>query len=196
MKRNARRLVRFGALAVVLLIWIVALRPQAVGGPTLYIVVRGSSMLPTYQNGDLVVMQAAPVYSVGDVVAYRVPSGDIGEGHMIVHRITGGDRMAGFVVQGDNNNAPDPWSPRPGDIAGKAWLDVPGLGRLIAFIHQPVIAGGLAAAIMISLILARPSAKPTSTPRTYDVVNGSTIGIRDRPRRARRPIVVEHSGRS
>ena len=136
------------------------------------------------------------------------PSGDIGEGHMIVHRIASGDGTAGFVAQGDNNNAPDPWSPRPGDIAGKAWLVVPGLGRLIAFIHQPVIAGGLAAGIMVTLILARPSPKPASTPsasetrrrrgklRTSDVVNGSTIGVRVRSGSARRPIVAKHSGQS
>lgn len=199
MKRGARRLVRFGVLAAVLAIWTVALRPQALGGPTLYIVVRGSSMLPTYQNGDLVIAEWSPAYAAGDAIAYRVPSGDIGEGHMIVHRIVSGDETAGFVVQGDNNNAPDPWSPRRGDIAGKALLVVPGLGRLIAFIHQPVIAGGLAAGIMVTLILARPSPKPVSPPsssearrrrgkpRMYDVVDGSTIGFRDRSRRARRP---------
>ena len=76
---------------------------------------------------------------------------------MIVHRIIGGDATAGFVVRGDNNDAPDPWSPRIGDVAGRAWLVVPGLGSLIAFVHQPVIAGGLAAGIMVALMLARPS---------------------------------------
>jgi signal peptidase len=122
-------------------------------------------MLPTYQNGDLVVMQPAPVYVVGDAIAYRVPSGDIGEGHVIVHRITGGDGTDGFVLQGDNNNAVDPWMPRATDVAGKAWLVVPGVGHAIAIVHQPVIAGGLAAGVMVSLILAgqsrrRPARRP------------------------------------
>ena len=166
MRRNARRLVRFGTMAAVLAVWAVALRPQALGGPALYIVVRGSSMVPTYQNGDLVVAVSAPTYAVGDIVAYRVPSGDIGEGHTIVHRITGGDGIDGFVVQGDNNNAPDPWSPRPADMAGKAWLVVPGLGRLIAIIHQPVVAGGLAAGIMVSLTLGR---RPRPTRRSREL---------------------------
>jgi len=157
MTKRARRLLKFGTMAAVLAIWVLILRPQSLGGPAMYIVVRGSSMLPTYQNGDLVVMGPAPAYDVGDIVAYRVPSGDFGEGHVIVHRLTGGDGKDGFVVQGDNNNAPDPWSPRTADIAGKAGLVVPGLGRLIAYIHQPVIAGGLAAAIMVACIVARPS---------------------------------------
>jgi signal peptidase I len=165
MKKHARRFLKFGTMAAVLAIWIVLLRPQSLGGPALYIVVRGSSMLPTYQNGDLVVMQSAPVYGVGDAVAYRVPSGEFGEGHVIVHRITGGNGADGFVVQGDNNNAIDPWMPRATDIAGKSWAVVPGLGRLIAIIHQPVVAGALAAGVMVSLILARPS-RPRPTRRS------------------------------
>jgi len=155
--KTARRVLRFGLLAAILAFWTVVLRPQALGGPTLYIVVRGSSMLPTYQTGDLVVVESAAAYTVGDIVAYRVPGGEIGEGHVVVHRIAGGDPTEGFIVEGDNNNSPDPWTPRLADIAGKAWLMVPGLGRLIAYVHQPIIAAGLAAAVMVSLMLARPS---------------------------------------
>jgi signal peptidase len=157
MTLDVRRLLKYGVAAVVLGIWIVLLRPQALGGGAMYIVVRGSSMQPTYQTGDLVFVESASAYAVNDIVAYRVPSGEVGEGHVIVHRIVQGAATSGFVVQGDNNDAPDPWSPRIGDVAGKAWFVVPGLGSLIAFVHQPVIAGGLAAGIMVSLILARPS---------------------------------------
>jgi signal peptidase I len=157
MKKGPRRILNVATMAAVLAIWVILLRPQSLGGPALYIVIRGSSMLPTYQNGDLIVMQAAPVYGVGDPVAYRVPSGEIGEGHVIVHRITGGDGTIGFTVQGDNNDAVDPWMPRATDIAGKSWVVIPGVGRFIAMIHQPVIAGGLAAAVMVFLILAGQS---------------------------------------
>jgi signal peptidase I len=157
MKTGSRRILKFATMAAVLAIWVVLLRPQSLGGPALYIVIRGTSMLPTYQNGDLVVMQSAPSYAAGDAVAYRVPSGEIGEGHVIVHRITGGDGTDGFTVQGDNNNAVDPWMPRAIDIAGKSWAVVPGVGRLVTIVHQPVIAGGLAAGVMVSLILAGQS---------------------------------------
>ena len=160
MTLDGRRVLKSGAAAAVLALWIVLLRPQALGGGATYIVVRGSSMQPTYQTGDLVIVESASAYTVGDIVAYRVPSGEIGEGHLIVHRIAGGDATSGFVVRGDNNDAPDPWSPRIGDIAGRAWFVVPGLGSLIAFVHQPIIAGGLAAGIMVSLILARPTRAP------------------------------------
>ncbi|HKG57825.1 MAG TPA: signal peptidase I [Candidatus Limnocylindrales bacterium] len=155
MTPRARRVAGIVAFAAFLAVWIVVLRPQAIGGPALYIVVRGSSMLPTYENGDLVVVQAAPLYDVGDVVAYRVPDGEIGEGHVIVHRLTGADEGSGFLVTGDNNNAPDPWRPKAIDIAGKAWVSVHGVGRLVAFIHQPVVAGALGAALAVSIVLLR-----------------------------------------
>jgi signal peptidase len=168
MRKRIRRWLTVGAMLPILAIWVVLLRPQALGGPASYIVIRGSSMLPTYQNGDLVIMQAAPAYAIGDAIAYRVPSGEIGEGHVIVHRITGGDGTAGFFVQGDNNDAIDPWMPRTSDIAGTSWLVLPGVGRVIAFVHQPVVAGGLAAGIMVTLILAgqsRPRRESVPAPR-------------------------------
>ena len=70
----------------------------------------------------------------------------------------------GFVLQGDNNNAVDPWMPRATDVAGKAWLVVPGVGRVITIIHQPIVAGGPAAGVMVSLILAGQS-RPRPTRR-------------------------------
>jgi signal peptidase len=186
--KRMRRLLSLGLTAAALAVWVVALRPQTLGGPAVYVVVRGSSMLPTYENGDLVVVQSAAAYSIGDVVAYRVPKGEIGEGHLIIHRITRDDGAAGFTVQGDNNQAVDPWSPRAGDIAGRArWL-VPGLGRVIAFIHQPAIAGGLAAAMMVMFILARPS-RPSPGASNTDAQKGSRNATgRSRARRgASRP---------
>ena len=180
MIRRIRRLFGLGLLAAAVAVWVVALRPQALGGPALYIVVRGSSMLPTYETGDLVVLQSASSYTVGDIVAYRVPEAEIGGGHIIIHRISGGEGDAGFAVKGDNNPAVDPWAPRTSDIAGKAWWVIPGLGRVIAFIHQPVIAGALAAALMVAFILARPSrSMPPRAPAAPTFAS--------RPSRPRRP---------
>ena len=127
MRLDARRLLKLGSgRRCPRWIWAVTLRPQVLGGGAMYIVVRGNSMEPTYQTGDLVIVESAATFAVGDVVAYRVPSGEIGEGHVIVHRIVSGDATTGFGVRGDNNNAPDPWTPRIDDIAGKAWY--PGAG--------------------------------------------------------------------
>ncbi len=159
-----------GALVLLVGVWLLVLRPQSLGGPALYVVVRGDSMLPTYQSGDLVVARSETSYAPGDIVAYRVPSGELGAGRIVIHRIIRTGTREGFVVQGDHNPSPDPWSPQPSDIAGRAWLVAPGLGRAIAFVHQPVVAGGLAAGLVVMVLLARrprpsSSAAPAARPR-------------------------------
>lgn len=171
MTRRVLHLLALGALVGLLLIWVVALHPQTLGGTALYIVVRGNSMLPTYDTGDLLIVRPAADYTVGDVVAYRVPDGELGEGRIVVHRIIGRDATDGFVLRGDNNPAPDPWSPRAGDFAGTPWVAVPTVGRLIAWLHQPVVAGGLAASLMVTWLLARPPKERAPAPRTGEAMH-------------------------
>jgi signal peptidase len=155
--RRASELAIGIALAVA---WAVTLRPTSLGGPATYVVVRGDSMLPDYHSGDLVVLQAASAYVLGDVVGYRVPDGEVGEGHVVVHRIISGDRADGYTMEGDNNPAPDPWVPRDADIAGRVWVLVPRLGSLIAMAHQPAIAGALAVSLLVMVAVARrPAAR-------------------------------------
>jgi signal peptidase len=151
------RVVNAIALALLILAaagWFVFLRPTSLGGSATWIIVRGDSMLPTYQTGDLIVFAAAPSYAVGDVVAYRVPAGELGAGRIVMHRIVGGDAN-GLILQGDNNPAPDPWQPAVGDVVGAVWLVGPQLGRPIALLHQPALAAALAAAVMVAVVLSR-----------------------------------------
>ena len=164
------------------LAWACTLRPSSLGGPATYIVVRGDSMLPGFHSGDLVILQAATSYSRGDVVGYRVPDGDVGAGRVVVHRIVGGDGGQGFTMEGDNNPAPDPWLPRTGDVAGRLWLLLPGLGRVIAVAHQRAVAGALAASILVMLALAGVPARQPAGQRG-DRAHGatSTRGRRARP---------------
>jgi signal peptidase len=151
-------------IAAVIVLWAVTLRPQALGGPAVFVAVRGSSMLPTYEHGDLVVVQSAAIYKVGEVVAYRVPEGQVGEGRVVIHRIVDGDATHGFTLQGDNNSAPDPWRPKQADMVGIATFRLSNAGRLIGLVRQPVILGGVASAIVVTVFLARP-ARPTSRTR-------------------------------
>jgi signal peptidase I len=156
MTARLRRAAGLAILVGLIVAWTILLRPVALGGGTTWIVVRGSSMLPTLGSEDLVIVRSAPAYAVGDVVAYRVPDGEIGEGHIVIHRLADGDGSDGWVVQGDNNDAPDPWKPRDADIVGAAWLVLPGLGGLFAWIHQPFVAAALAASIVVGLFVAQP----------------------------------------
>lgn len=141
------------AMAAVLASWFVFLRPGALGGPVSYIIVRGTSMLPTFESGDLVIARSASQYRVGDVVAYRVPAGDIGAGLFVIHRIIGVDHGR-LILRGDNNQAPDPWQPRLTDVVGGAWLTIPGLGRALALLHQPAVLAALAASGAVGIVVA------------------------------------------
>jgi signal peptidase I, archaeal type len=156
MMRLVWKVVRLSLIAAVVVVWAFTLRPQALGGPAVFVAVRGTSMLPTYQNGDLVVVESAARYGVGDVVAYRVPDGQIGSGKIVIHRIIAGDAARGFTLQGDHNLAPDPWSPKQRNMVGVATFRLPNAGRLIALVRQPVILAGLAAALVVTVIVARP----------------------------------------
>ena len=161
-----RTLVRLLVVVALLGGWALYLRPTSLGGPAVYLVIRGDSMSPTFESGDLVVLQASDRFAVGDVVGYRVPAGELGAGRLVVHRIVGGDPDGGFVVLGDGNPAIDPWQPTARDVVGRAWVAVPGLGRLIAALHQPILLAALAAAIVVAAIVARPMRdKPGASPR-------------------------------
>jgi signal peptidase I len=165
--RRVGKAVSLAFVAAVIVLWAFTLRPQALGGPAVFVSVRGSSMLPTYEHGDLVVVQSAATYKVGEVVAYRVPAGEVGAGRVVIHRIVDGDATTGFTLQGDNNSAPDPWHPKQADMVGIATFRLSNAGRLVGLVQQPVILAGLASAIVVTVFLARPArpARPTSRTR-------------------------------
>ena len=152
MIRAARRAAIVAVFGVLVVGWVVVLRPPALGGGMSYVVIRGSSMLPLYATGDLVLVREEPRYAVGEVVAYRVPAGQIGEGHLVIHRIIGGD-ASGYILQGDNNDSPDPWTPTASDVAGRALAAIPSLGTVLVWAHQPALLGAFAASLTVMFLL-------------------------------------------
>ena len=149
-----RRLVAFAVFGVILLA-LFLVRPYTLGGPMTYVIVSGQSMEPTLDHGDLVVIERQSSYRRGDVVAYRVPKGDPGEGRFVIHRIIGGDAASGYVLRGDNRKRPDHWRPRPGDVQGKLRLHLPGTGHALAQLRAPL---GMAfvCALIAFLVIALP----------------------------------------
>jgi signal peptidase len=156
---------KFGRIAASVLVlvavagWAVTLRPQYLGGPAGYIVVRGDSMLPTYHPGDFVVVRTEPSYQVGDVVAYRVPAHEVGAGLVVIHRIIAGSSAAGYAMQGDHNPVRDPWIVPRGEIVGAAWVAVPRLGAGIALLRQPIILAALIASLVVAIVVAHPGGR-------------------------------------
>ena len=82
-------------------------------------------MLPRLHTGDLVLVEHQSGYHVGEVVAYRVPKGQVGAGHVVIHRIVGGNGRTGWKMKGDNRTAPDLWYPTNHDVIGAKQLRIP-----------------------------------------------------------------------
>ena len=150
--RRVRSALLWALVLAIAAVWTVALRPQFLGGPTAVVLVSGTSMEPSLKTGDLVLVHRRPSYRVGDVVAYRVPRGSVGAGQVVIHRIVGGSAEAGFVVRGDNRGTDDQWRPKPADIVGTHWADVPTGNRAFAALRSPIVLAVLAAGFVFVLV--------------------------------------------
>jgi signal peptidase len=165
-RRRTWRVVWLTVIVMLLGAWVMTLRPQGLGGPAGYVMVRGVSMLPSFEPGDLVVVRPHDRYEIGDVVAFRIPEGEVGAGATVIHRIVGGSAAAGFVLQGDNNDDPDDWRPTADDVVGAAWLRVPKLGRALAFLHAPLPLASLATGIAAAIVLVPGTRRHRRAPST------------------------------
>jgi signal peptidase I len=162
------------ATIVVALVWFVALRPVALGGPASYIVVRGYSMSGSLAPGDLAITFAQRSYSVGDAIVYHAPMG-AGRGLLVVHRIVGAD-SSGYRMQGDANAYMDPWRPKASDVVGRLVLTVPGFGRVLVSLANPFVLAfvwGLAA-LVIGLSLLPESQTRRRRRRGHSFLDNAT----------------------
>jgi signal peptidase len=115
--------------------------PQALGGRAGWVLVSGTSMLPQLHTGDLVLVEHRSSYHVGEVVAYRVPKGQVGAGHVVIHRIVGGNSRSGWKMKGDNRTAPDLWYPTNHDLIGSKVLQIPDAWVVLRILHMPLLLG-------------------------------------------------------
>jgi signal peptidase I len=128
--------------------------PQSLGGRADWVMVSGTSMLPRLHTGDLVLVEHQSSYHVGEVVAYRVPKGEIGAGYVVIHRIIGGSGTTGWTLQGDNRTAPDLWHPTDHDVIGSKLLRLPDAWLVLRLFHMPVLLGLFAAfAAFVMIVL-------------------------------------------
>jgi signal peptidase I len=139
------------ALVLVMGGWFAFLRPPALGGGTEFVIVRGNSMRPTYQPGDVVVTSASDNYSIGQVVAYKISGVDA----RVIHRIVA-DAPKGFSTKGDNRTSTDPWRPHAADITGRAVLRIPRIGALPIYLSQSPLAIAILAGLTAFLVVIWP----------------------------------------
>ena len=136
------KLAALGALVVACL-WFCL--PQSLGGRADWVMVSGTSMLPRLHTGDLVLVEHQSSYHVGEVVAYRIPEHEIGGGHVVIHRIIGGNGRTGWRLQGDNRTAPDLWYPTNHDVIGAKQLKIPDAWFVLRVFHMPILLAFFAA---------------------------------------------------
>jgi signal peptidase I len=143
--RTRNRLGALGALAAVVVLWVL-LAPTQLGGPTSFAQITGVSMEPRLHSGDLVVVRRSGGYHVGEVVAYRSRT----LGRIVLHRIVAihGDR---YTFKGDNNDFVDPAPAARGDLVGREWIRIPGAGRWFLRLHEPWVASLLAVLAVLVL---------------------------------------------
>ncbi|MEX1177576.1 MAG: signal peptidase I [Nitriliruptor sp.] len=137
---------------IVVIAWFLTLAPTAIGGPAAYIIVDGTSMEPTYQDGDFVLTRRTSTYEAGDVVAFEAPD-SMNSGFRVIHRIVE-VTPKGLVTKGDNRGELDPWSVQDHDVTGEAILRVPHAGDALRWVRaRPAIlglvAGGLAYILLV-----------------------------------------------
>ena len=165
MRLLSRRQLPFLLAVATFVAWFVLLRPTTLGGPTSYLWVSGTSMQPTLDEGDFVVASQADDYGPGDIVAFRIPQGDQGEGGLVIHRIVGGSATDGYVTQGDNKPRADPWRPRPGNILGAMWFAVPGAGPYVRVVREPAVISALAGSLVVFMLMLSGGGGDTTSPR-------------------------------
>jgi signal peptidase I len=154
--RHLRRLAFLPAIALCFAAW-AALAPPQLGGSTSYSITAGTSMLPGFHAGDLVLLRRQPTYHVGEVAGYH--NGQLGV--TVMHRIVAVNGVH-FVFKGDNNSWTDQYQPVAAQIVGAEWQRLPGGGKLMLTLRTPAVTAAVLGLLGLVIFWPRPS---SSRPR-------------------------------
>lgn len=109
-------------------------RLAGVENPTIFgysvAVVASGSMEPALSVDDLIVNHRQADYAVGDIITFRSGSS------LTTHRVTAVTE-AGYLTQGDANNAADLDTASPDAVVGRVVGKIPHVGRALAFLKTP-----------------------------------------------------------
>lgn len=125
-------------LLAVVLPFAVFAAPQAIGADGSYVVV-SSSMSPTIDAGDAVVVRDVPASAIKErnVITYKQePASDVEDTPLVTHRVIDASRTEDgrvFTTKGDANEESD-GSPVPAAaVVGAVWFHIPYIGYVITF---------------------------------------------------------------
>ena len=100
-------------------------------------IVQGQSMLPTILPGSFIILQQAPPYEVGDIVAFNMVYGSSRK--IVVHRIIEETDNGKWIMQGDNNEKRDAGYYTEEDVIGELRLAVPAVGDMLTYMRNPTV---------------------------------------------------------
>ena len=112
--------------------------PTSIGGQDSYFILSGTSMLPSFRTGDLVILRPASIYRVGEIAAYLTPQLKAPIFHQIINV-----HADSYTFKGENNAFVDPSHPSRKEIVGGLWLDLGSMGRILLWLRSPNVGGPL-----------------------------------------------------
>ena len=132
--------------------------------------VTGTSMYPTLEEGDMVVVLNVPYSSikVGDIIVYDPPCS--ATGNSVIHRVVA-INSSGFTTKGDNNYATDQAAGiaigaiTPSCLEGKVVFVVPYLEKLafLPYGANYVLAAAVLALLILSELYGSRKEEPAQT---------------------------------
>lgn len=138
--RRTLNIVGVMALVAVVLPFVVFAVPQVVGAQQSYVVL-SSSMSPTYEAGDAIVVNDVAPENIeeGDVITFQAPSkwsGQSGETDLVTHRVVEvvneeGERS--FRTKGDANEESDKQLVPASNVVGQVSFGIPYIGYATKF---------------------------------------------------------------
>jgi len=143
LKGKLKIVIGIALIPVIIFLW-----PAFLGGDAEFLLVQGTSMLPTIEPGSFVITKQKESYEVDDVVSYSTSiTGPFG-GRNIVHRIIE-KTDEGFIIKGDNNKRADPGIVSPDVIRGEVILFTPFLGYVLIIMRNPLVMGVFAILMLL-----------------------------------------------
>jgi len=134
--------------------------PTSLGGYDSYVITNGTSMLPAFHTGDLVILRERPSYHLGEVAGYH----DKMLGVVVMHQIVGMDGKR-FIFKGENNSFDDPYEPAASQIVGAEWIHIPRIGFVLKYFHDPFVAAAAFALLwLFAFADEKDKAKPDPDP--------------------------------
>jgi signal peptidase I len=86
------------------------------------VAVKGGSMAPTIEPGDLVFIGRADHLEIGDIGVFQV------NGKVVTHRVVGINADGTYMTQGDANPTPDRWEGADINVVGRYLFRIPMIG--------------------------------------------------------------------